>query len=166
MQGKTIEERLERVRELLREIHHVPISTVNEDGSPHLSPVFMAFDEHMNAYWASHPDSQHSRNIARTGQVFLVVFDSREGHGGLYIKAEAHMLEQPVEAEKALVILTKLKEKVYGGMGGIEQYIGAGQDRLFCAKPVKLWMSNNERNEQGIIVRDFRHEITLQDLRG
>lgn len=93
IEEKTIAERLVRARQLLAEIHHVAIATVNEDGSPHDSPVFMAFDDELRAFWASNQDSQHSRNIARDGRVFLVIFDSRQGHGGLYISAHAKPLE-------------------------------------------------------------------------
>lgn len=100
-----MEERIERARELLMTIHHVPIATVNEDGTPHNSPVFMAFDEELRGYWSSHSLSVHSQNIARDGNAFIVVFDSREGHGGLFMEGTASMITDDQEAIDALELL-------------------------------------------------------------
>lgn len=159
-----MQERIDRAKQLLAEIHHIPVATVNADGTPHSSPVFMAFDEALSGYWASHPLTQHSQNIQRDGNVFLVVFDSREGHGGLYIQAKAETLEDRAEAEKALVILQNLKEKVYGSMGGVDDYLGKGTQRLYRATPTQAWLNKSERNEDGVIIRDARFEIPLTAL--
>jgi hypothetical protein len=159
-----MQERIERAKQLLAEIHHVPIATVNADGTPHSSPVFMAFDEKLCGYWASHPLTQHSQNILRDGTVFLVVFDSREGHGGLYIKAVANAIEDRAEAEEALIILRTLKEKVYGSMGDIDDYTGKGTQRLYRATPTNAWLNRSERSPEGVIIRDSRFEVPLSAL--
>ena len=83
--------RIARAKELLATVRHGVIATVNQDGSPHNSPVFMAFDADHNAYWASNPDAVHSQNIARTGQVFIVIFDSVGAGGGLYTVSYTHL---------------------------------------------------------------------------
>lgn len=159
-----MQERIDRAKQLLAEIHHVPIATVNSDGTPHSSPVFMAFDHELCGYWASHPQTQHSQNIQRDGSVFLVVFDSREGHGGLYIQAKAEIIEDEFEAEKALLILKELKEKMYGSMGDIRDYLGEGEQRLYRAMPITAWLNKSERNQDGVIIRDSRFEIPLNAL--
>jgi uncharacterized pyridoxamine 5'-phosphate oxidase family protein len=159
-----MEERMERAKQLLAEIHHIPIATVNEDGSPHSSPVFMAFDTTLCGYWASHQQAQHSQNIQRDGDVFLVIFDSREGHGGLYIKAVAKVLEGRAEVEKALEILSSLKEKMYGSMGAVDDYIDDAPQRLYKATPTNAWLNKSERNAEGVIIRDVRFEVPLTAL--
>lgn len=164
MDESFLKERLLRVRQLLAEIHHVPLATVNKDGSPHNSPVFMAFAENLNGYWASDTETQHSENLARTGRVFLVVFDSREGHGGLYIRATAKALENPEEIEHGYQILKRLKEQMYGDMGGPDLYIGDSPQRIYCAQPQQLWVNKSERDTQGRIIRDLRYEISLDQL--
>ena len=156
--------RLARAGQLLHEIHNVAMATVNADGSPHLSPVFMAFDEQLNGYWSSHPDSQHSQNIVRTGQAFLTVFDSREGHGGLYIEAMAHLLEDRQAKAQALAVLQKLKAALGRRMGPLSHYTGSGPQRLYQAAPVRLSMSHAHRDHHGVITRDARTEVTLADL--
>lgn len=167
MPDNRIRGRLDRVRQLLAEIHHVSIATVNEDGSPHNSPVFTGFDENLNAFWASSIDSLHSQNIVRTGQVFLVVFDSREGHGGLYIEAQAQPLENPEEARYGYDVLKKLKIKVHGkiaDLGDISLFTGGGQQRIYRAQPQRFWVNASTRNAKGVILRDQRFAVTLEQL--
>jgi general stress protein 26 len=159
-----MEDRIARARQLLAEIHHIPVATVNEDGTPHNSPVFMAFDEHLNGYWASHPDNQHSRNIMRDDRVFLVVFDSREGHGGLFISAIAEPLEDRERVQHGHQVLKELKERFYGTMGDVEAYMNDGQQRIYCAKPIHAWVNKSDRDGNGVIIRDNRYEIKLADL--
>lgn len=164
MDEHILRERIARVRQLLMEIHHVPLATVSEDGSPHNSPVFMAFDENLNGYWASDMRTLHSKNIARTGQVFLVIFDSREGHGGLYIRAMAKVLEDPKEAEHGYQTLKRLKEQMYGNIGSLDLYIGDAPQRMYCAEPQQLWVNRSERDAEGRIIRDLRYEISPDQL--
>jgi Pyridoxamine 5''-phosphate oxidase. len=159
-----MEDRIERVRELLMDIHHVPIATVNEDGTPHNSPVFMAFDEELNGYWASHPFSVHSQNIAREGNVFIVVFDSREGHGGLFMEGTAHMLSDDQDIRESLELLQETKEGMYGTMGDISLYTGDSPQRIYRFKPTTAWVNESERNKDGVIIRDKRVEIPLSSL--
>ncbi|HZM64286.1 MAG TPA: pyridoxamine 5'-phosphate oxidase family protein [Candidatus Saccharimonadales bacterium] len=169
MQDKPLTERLARARQLLAEIHHVPIATVNEDGSPHNSPVFMAFDDDLNAFWASNIDSQHSQNIARTGRVFLVIFDSREGRGGLYIEAHAEALQTPGDIADGHKQLKDVKQQLYGGTAGLgdpDFFNGSTPQRIYRATPQRLWVNASERNADGIYLRDKRLEISLKQLRG
>jgi hypothetical protein len=161
----TIQQRLVRAKQLLREIHHVAIATVNEDGTPHSSPLFMAFDNNLNAFWASTIETQHSKNIAREGSVFMVVFDSREGHGGLYVRAKATVLEDKAEAEYGHAQLKKLKQQLGGDLGGLELYTGSGGQRIYQAKPLQCWVNKSDRNDQGIIIRDGRYEVSIEQLK-
>ena len=163
MQEKAIAQRLVRARQLLAEIHHVAIATVNEDGSPHNSPVFMAFDNQLRGFWASNQDSQHSRNIVRDGQVFLVIFDGRQGHGGLYIAARARPLEGN-DIQHGYDCLKQLKGKSYGDIGDANLFAGANPQRIYQAEPLHFWINASERNEQGMIIRDKRIEISLEQL--
>lgn len=156
-------ERMARARQLLREIRHIPLATVNEDGSPHNSPVFMVFDAELRAYWASHVETQHSRNIVRDGRVFLVVFDSREGHGGVFIEARAAPLGD-TEAARALPLMQQVRKAMGGTFGEISSYTGDAPQRIYGAVPVRAWVNQSERDERGAIIRDRRVEVALHDL--
>lgn len=157
-------ERLERARQLLRDIHHIPLATVNDDGTPHNTPVFMAFDDRLQGYWASHRETRHSRNIIRDGRVFLVVFDSREGHGGVYIEATAVPLEDLREAERGLGVLRQARQELGGTLGDVSDYSGYAGQRIYRAEPLKIWVNQSERNGQGVIIRDRRYAATVSVL--
>lgn len=159
-----MQKRIERAKELLRTIRHVPLATVNEDGSPHNTPVFAAFDVELNLYWSSHPASVHSQNIARDGKVFAVLFDSREGHGGLFMQATAKILEDSAAVKQAYELLREAKGSMYGTMGKLESYGCNGPQRIYKAIPGQLWINKSERDEHGAIVRDQRYEIAKADI--
>lgn len=159
-----MQDRILRARQLLAEIHHVPIATVNADGTPHNSPVFMAFDDKLRGYWASHPTNLHSQNITRNGDVFLVVFDSREGHGGLFISAKAVVLDSTEAVAQGYECLKQLKERVYGSMGPLEDYLLGGEQRIYCATPLRCWVNKSDRTKDGVIIKDNRYEVPIMDL--
>jgi|EndMetStandDraft_9_1072997.scaffolds.fasta_scaffold00547_11 hypothetical protein len=166
MADAALADKIARARELLQDIRHIPVATVNADGSPHSSPVFMAFDQRLRGYWCSSPASTHSQNIARDGRVFLVVFDSREGHGGLFIEATAQALETADAAQPAHQALVAAKERLYGSMGKLTDYLAPAPQRLYLATPQKFWVNKSQRDSAGTIIADNRFEITLQDLLG
>jgi hypothetical protein len=157
--------RIDRAKEVLRDIHHVPVSTVNSDGSPHASPVLFVFDDALHGFWASSPDSLHSQNIARDPRVFLCVFDSRAGHSGLFLSGTAVELSGRQTVARGLERLETLKKQLYGDeMANISGYIDAGSQRVYEFIPEHAWVNHSER-QGGVIVRDWRYEIDMNDLR-
>jgi hypothetical protein len=158
-----LSERLERVRELLREIPHIALGTTNADSSPLISPVYAAFDGELRAFWSSHPESLHSRNIARDPRVFIAVFDSRAGHGGLFIKGKASPLSDQA-LRHGHSVLEERKRTQNRTMGDLERFDSTGPQRIYAATPERFWLNFSDRDGQGLVVRDRRHEITLQDL--
>lgn len=162
MMDALLVERLERIRNLLQEICHVAIATVNEDGSPHNTPVFGGIDNQLRIYWALHPNSMHSQNIARTGQAYIVLFDSIGPGGGLFINAKAKEVEQG-EFDQALKMFNEARAKRGRDIVGADKFTDSVQ-RLYVAEPLETWVNLAERNEQGNVIRDYRHEISLNDL--
>jgi len=81
------------------------IATVNEDGSPWVSPVHIVSDDN-TVYWFSKETVQHSLNIARNPKVSLTLFSTNleKGPKGVYINGEAVKLsvEATTEAKKLL----------------------------------------------------------------
>jgi len=65
-----------RARDVVRAIPYLTLATTCEDGSSWNSPVFTAYDASGTFYWESSPQSVHSRNVARTGRAFAVIYDS------------------------------------------------------------------------------------------
>lgn len=61
---------------------YVTLATADANGQPWASPVYYTPDGYGELYWASSPDSVHSRNVAERAEVGMVVFDSQVPIGG------------------------------------------------------------------------------------
>jgi hypothetical protein len=158
-----LQQRINRAKELLTTVRHGVIATVNPDSSPHNTPVFMAFDEQLNAYWASGPQAEHSQNIARSGQVFIVIFDSVGAGGGLYIRGRA----QPLDGKQLQIGLATFNAKRQSLLRETMpmSYFAEGQpQQLYMAHPEQLWINLSRKDDEGRTVQDRRHEIQLSDL--
>lgn len=131
---------LESAVSILKTIHYINIATVNEDGTPWLSPVSASFNSNLSFFWGSAPLNIHSKNIERDGRVFVVVYDSTvpEGTGeGIYMKGHASALE-----------LT-----------------GSGIAKKYQFIPQEAWINDVETNDDGSYKHDIRVELQLDELR-
>ncbi len=157
-------ERINKAKELLSNVRHASMATVNEDGSPLATPYLFMCDEKIeNLYWGSHPESQHSKNVARTGQIFVVLYEAND-FGGLYIEAEkAHALKGE-ELKAALAIHNKLRMSQGKESLTLSYYEGKSPQRMYGAKAIKFWVNMTERDKRGMLVKDYRQEINRTDL--
>lgn len=86
-------------RRVIATNHYMTLGTRNNDGSPRLSPLYYTCAKYSDFYWASSPESRHSRNIDRRPHVEIVIFNSMAmvGEGeAVYIKATT----APVEGDR------------------------------------------------------------------
>lgn len=85
------------------------VATINEDGSPWVSPVHIVSDESY-AYWFSMEDKQHSKNIDRDPRVSLTLFspDLSKGPQGLYINGVATKLDVAATTEAKKLLEAKI----------------------------------------------------------
>ena len=157
-------ERIERAKELLKIVHHAAMATVNEDGSPHNTPYFLMHnDELTRFYWSSHPDSQHSKNVARTGQAFVVIFDSTGAGGGLYVRLQNAHATEGEELVAALAVHNQMRAR--GGKDPLDiSYYKTSPQKMYMADVIKLWVNVSERDAHGQIIQERRHEISQADL--
>lgn len=156
------EQRLARAQELLKVVRHMNLGTVNADGSPHGSPVFMAYDERLNFYWASSMQSQHSQNIARSGQVFITIFDSVGKGGGLYVAAKANELSDD-RLTQGLAAFNNVRKKFGREALPISKYT-QGDERLYKATPENFWVNITAYNKDGEVVSDRRQQLESSDI--
>ena len=159
-----LEKKIIRAKELMFTSRHISIATVNEDGSPHNSPLRFMYDPKLeNIFWGSHPDSIHSKNIKRTGQVFCALYDRIE-RGGLYIKCEnAHELSGK-ELEEALKIHNSFRAKEGSDSLMLSYYTGDSPQRMWKAKITNFWVNYADRGADGHLIKDGRTEISAKDL--
>lgn len=151
----------ERAKEIINKILYLTIATVDKEGQPWNTPVYTAFDEDYNFYWASDQNGQHSKNIAQNSKVFLVIYDSTapEGTGeGVYIQAKASILTSEDELQKALRYLYKRKNQ-QPGKGEAKEFLGDYPRRIYKAVPEKVWL-NGDGEVNGNYI-DIRIEVKL-----
>ena len=151
----------ERAAEVLRTIRYATVATADLQAHPWNSPVYCAHDDELNIYWISDKQNKHSQNVRQNPQAFIVFYDSTvpPGQGeGLYFSATVSELSDPREIQVA-------RELVDGSdSSGTEEYSGNGICRIYRAEPKNAWINTVEERD-GIIVRDYRIEIPLSDLR-
>jgi len=150
---------LEKAKKIIADIIYINIATVSPGGKPWNSPVYCAFDEQYNFYWASWRENEHSKNIAQNPNIFITIYDSTapEGTGeGVYIQANACEITNPQEIEHAI-------KYYYGRKNGtprkIEEFLGEYPRRMYKAILEKVWM-NDEGNINGNYI-DIKTEVNL-----
>lgn len=149
----------ERGRDIVSKVAHVAVASVCPDGTPWNTPVFAACDERFAFYWRSYRESQHSQNIRRNPNVFLVTYDLAAPPGageGLYIVAEAEELSDPGEIEKALRLLAARGEP---GVPHLDAVSGRAPLRAYAARPRRLWVNGGQKNGEAYV--DVRNEIRI-----
>lgn len=155
-----------RPGQIISKILYITIASVSPDGQPWNSPVYSAYDNDLNFYWASDKNSQHSTNLRENQRTLLVIYDSTvpEGTGeGVYIQAEVTELSNEQDTLSALQVLDrrvgKSKERDYNN------YSGSAVLRVYKATPLKVWMNDDETDNNGNYIRDIRTEISLETLK-
>jgi len=159
--------RTSRAKQLLATARHAAMATVNADGSPHNTPfVFMRDPALKYIYWGSHPESLHSKNVLRTGQIFVVLYDAVE-RGGLYMSAEHGHIRSGQELETALAIHNQLRLREGNEPLPLEYYAAVDSpQRMWSAEITHFWVNGSVRDSQGRLISDSKQEIKVTDLLG
>jgi hypothetical protein len=160
----TLEQQIVRARELLQTAFHAAMATVNKDGSPHNSPFMFMRDEKLSkVYWGSHPASIHSKNILRTGKLFVVLYNAKE-RGGLYLRCGDGRILEGEELRIALDIHNNVRTSRGKDKIGIDYYVGDSPQRMWSATIEQLWVNGTTRDQNDHVIQDIRTEITAADL--
>jgi uncharacterized protein YhbP (UPF0306 family) len=108
-----MDELAQHARRIIDTNKYLTLATVGTDGLPWASPVFFTPDGYSDLYWASAPDTQHSRNLAHRPDVAIVVFDSTVPIGGaqaVYMRALVTMVPDDDLAERAAFYCARVPE--------------------------------------------------------
>jgi hypothetical protein len=159
-----IQVRIERAKELLATVRNASMATVNVDGTPHNTPFFFIRDNTLrHIYWSSHPESLHSQNAERTGNVFIVLYEGSAG-GGLYIKATQAKQLVGSELEEAISVHNSMRKREGKKLIPPSYYSGKSPQRMYGAQPVSFFVNVSERDADGLIIKEYRHEVSPADL--
>lgn len=155
-----------RAGQIVQKILYVTIASVSSANEPWNTPIYSAFDNDGNFYWASSPLAQHSRNIDANGKAFLAIYDSTvpEGAGeGVYVEARAAALDDKTEYDQAMALMARRTGKQLGPE--TERLLNERIQRVYRATPKRVWMNGFELDENGCYLRDTRVEIPLSCLK-
>ncbi|MEK7071037.1 MAG: pyridoxamine 5'-phosphate oxidase family protein [Patescibacteria group bacterium] len=151
-----------RAKEIIQNILYITIATSSKENQPWNSPVYSAFDEDYNFYWASDQNGQHSKNIKENPKVFIVIYDSTapEGTGeGVYVKAKAQMLTDEKDIADGLRYLDGRVNKNKDPNTRTSEFQGDKPRRVYKAVPEKFWM-NDDGDVSGDYI-DIRREVKI-----
>ena len=159
----TNEELASRALELLNGTPYFNVATTS-DGQPWNSPVWAARDDALNLYWSSWIKAVHSENIAKNPRVFLTLFDSTRKRGTnnmrcLYLQCTATAVEDLAEARRAFALLYP------GETIALEDFLGAGQKRIYRATPLHAWLNCLSERELTPSTINMRAEIPIALLK-
>ncbi|MBT4446806.1 pyridoxamine 5'-phosphate oxidase family protein [archaeon] len=149
-----------RAKKVMDNILYLTLATCDENNNPWNSPVYSAFNEKHTFYWVSWKENQHSKNIAKNGNVFAVIYDSSvpEGTGfGVYLKGKARQLKVKDMAEilNALKLMYSRKRKK---IRSPKDFLGLLPRRIYKFEPENVWV-NVDSEVKGSVV-DSRVDIT------
>lgn len=151
-----------KAKNIIEKIIYINIATSSKDGVPWNTPVYSAYDNDYNFFWASDQNGQHSKNIRENNQVFLTIYDSTvpEGTGeGVYIQGKAYELSDEQEIKKVLTILYRRKNQDPEKRKPSE-FLGDYPRRVYKAVAEKVWV-NGEGEVNGNYI-DTRVEVKLK----
>lgn len=146
---------------ILENIIYATVATSTKDGQPWNSPVRCVYDSDLNIYWFSDKEGQHSKNVRENDNVFIVIYDSTvpEGDGeGVYIQAKAHEITNPDEVVHACCVNKDADDN------SPDDFLGVAIRRAYKAVPQKVWVNDAEIKD-GVFIRDFRVEVSLDELK-
>jgi len=100
---------MENIEQILKDNLVGAIATINEDGSPWVSPVHIVSDSEA-VYWFSMEDKQHSLNVARNSKVSLSLFSPDLSHGpkGVYVNGQVEKLDVDATTEAKKLLEAKI----------------------------------------------------------
>lgn len=158
---------LDLARKLLKTVRHAAYATVNEDGSPHNSPLMFMYDRDLTKmYIGSYSESRHVKNLERTGQVFVTLYDSfAKGQGGVYITGvNAHECGGD-ELTEALRVHNGFRSKYGSQIIDIAYYqADKPSQRMYSIDVAKIEIYTALREAGGLLISESRVEVMPADL--
>lgn len=145
---------------------YIVVATVNEDGTPHNSPMFYIPSPKLDKlYMGTYPESQHAQNIARTGEAFGVVFgQTPDGGRGLYFQVQNFHQVTDDELPNALDVHNTARAKWGKQPLPVEYYKASNPQRMYVGDIVEVTTNDIVRDSDGRVQRDVRVAIQPTEL--
>lgn len=150
---------------LLDTVRHIALATVNEDGTPHNTPLFFAYDDNFEKiYFVSRPDALHSKNMLRDGNAFAVIYDSNEFKGGIYITINNSRIPNGKELDEALKKYHARCDKFDIDVLPDNFHSANSDYRLFIGDVSKIEIYSSKEDKNNRLKQECRKEISAEEL--
>lgn len=167
LKSQDSQQQLVLAKKLLKTVRHAAYSTVNEDGTPHNSPLMLIYNEDLTKlYVGSYSESRHCKNLLRTGQAFVVIFDSfTAGQGGIYITGINGHECVADELVEAMRVHNGVRAK-QGRRPLSDSYYQKTKpsQRMYVLDVAKIQIYSVVRGEDGHIASEARISVVAKDL--
>jgi hypothetical protein len=160
---------IELAKNLLKTVRHAAYSTVNDDSTPHNSPLMLIYNEHLSKlYIGSYSESLHVMNLLRTGKAFVALFDSfTKGQGGVYVTGINARECTGGELIEALRVHNTFRAKYGSQPIDISYYQTAKpSQRMYSIDIAKIEIYSVVWGDDGLITRETRVEVDTKELLG
>ena len=150
----------QQVQTILARVRYATISTTDEYGKAWAAPVWYVKDDQLTIYWWSSTSAQHSKNIERSSDAYITIFDSSapEGDGlGVYIRAQAGLVAD--EELDRVIALYNQSTKLF--KLSRENTSGGAPTRLYRAVPDTIQV--NDGIETDGYYQDVRRDISVKE---
>ena len=131
------------------------LGTIDENGSPWVVCLNLAYDDKLNIIWKSKKDTEHSKHIATNKNVSICVYsnDEKVGDFGFYTKVVAHEVSDEKELEKCLDFRYKRKNKE---IPPLSELLGDSDARIYIAEIREAWVSDNRHLKTKVDMKVLR----------
>jgi hypothetical protein len=159
------------IKALLDDVLIASYATVNEDGTPHNTPLMLIHDESFKkVYIGSSLESLHVKNMLRTGNAFIVIYSSsiptKASKGGIYLKGVNAKECRGEDLKEALRVHNATRAKSGREPIDISYYEDEGSlQRMYSLDVVSFEIYSSIRsNKTGLITKEGRVNIPLEQL--
>jgi nitroimidazol reductase NimA-like FMN-containing flavoprotein (pyridoxamine 5'-phosphate oxidase superfamily) len=132
----------DEARRVLAANAYMTLATADSDGRPWATPVWFASRDLREFVWVSRPGARHSRNIAATSAVGIVVFDSAVPVGeasAVYVEAVAGEVG-PDDRTTVLAVFNERAQRQGIDTWNEQKVVGPSQFRLFRARATQVYV--------------------------
>ncbi len=153
-----------KVKEALDRTEFMAVSTVDENGS-WVCPVYFGYDEKLNLYFISMPDSKHVQNILKDERVAVAIFKTEYLPNtdrdvlGLQLKGTAHHLDSHDEVLEAVRHYYGREAKNIDYTSKVVKHLGDNAVwNFYKVTPTEAWCFDSR------IFGEHRRQIDLANL--
>jgi general stress protein 26 len=152
-------------KELVKTVKHISLATVNEDGTPHNTPLFFAVDDKFeHVYFVSRSDSLHTLNFTRTGRGFAALYDSNIFKGGVYLTLKDGHKTLRSDQEKAAKVFNEALKKWDVKILKNDFYKDDGGYNLYSGRIARIEVYRADVDSDGKVIVERREEVSAKEL--